>query len=63
MSTPFQDFLRDKEYTGPPLAMSRQWPPPEGTDFVEAEETDEIGVVTVQRGRLLIPDDQVRACY
>lgn len=59
MSTPFQDFLREKEYTGPPLVVSQQWPPPEGTDFVEVGREDERGVATVHRGRLFLQDDQV----
>lgn len=60
MSTPFQDLLREKEHTGPPLVVSREWPPPEGTDFVEVEAGEkEIGVATVHHGRLLVLNDEV----
>lgn len=61
MATPFQDFLRDREYTGRPLVVSNQFPPPEGTDFVEVVEAKkEPGMGTVHRGRLLMQNDQVR---
>lgn len=51
--------MREKEYTGPPLVVSQQWPPLEGTDFVEVGSEDERGVATVQRGRLFLQDGQV----
>ena len=58
MATPFQDFLREREYTGPPLVVSREWPPTDGTDFIEVANEDS-GAATVHRGCLVIPSDQV----
>lgn len=62
MPTPFQDILRDREYTGRPLVLSQQWPPPEGTAFVEVEAKDTIGAATVQRARPSMENGQVSAC-
>lgn len=61
MPTPsFQEFLRDKEYTGRALTRSRgEWPPHKDADFFEVEAKEEIGVASVHCGRLLMSNDEV----